>query len=43
MEVNLDNIYNTMMMMKMMMMMMMMMMIIALTKPILKLGPPDFA
>ena len=50
MEVNLDNTYNMLMMMMtiimmmiMLMMRMIMMMIIAVTKPILKLVPVDFA
>ena len=42
MEVNLDNTYNMLMMM-MMTIIMIMMIIIAVTQPILKLGPPDFA
>ena len=47
MEVNIDNTYNMLMMMimiiMMMMMIMMMVMIVAVTQPINKTGPPDFA
>ena len=43
MKVDLDNTYDMMMMMTIMMMIMMIMMIIAVTQPILKLVPPDFA